>query len=82
LCDFAGTWQEEITLGVGRFVSDGVDDLNGPLSRAVSDVEIHYRNRAVTLAGAAGAELKDKLRTATAVPEPSALGPDCLPQYS
>jgi hypothetical protein len=31
-----------ISFGIGRFVSDWVDDLGGPLSQAVSATEFHY----------------------------------------
>jgi hypothetical protein len=32
-----------ISLGLGRYVSDCVDDLSGPLSQAVAAAENHYR---------------------------------------
>jgi hypothetical protein len=32
----------QISLGIGRYVSDWVDDLQGPLSIAVATAEIHY----------------------------------------
>jgi hypothetical protein len=31
-----------ISLGIGRYVSDWVDDLQGPLNKAVAAAEIHY----------------------------------------
>ncbi len=31
-----------LTLGIGRYVSDWVDDLNDPLNKAVRAVECHY----------------------------------------
>jgi hypothetical protein len=32
----------KISLGIARFVTDWVDDLNGPLHHAVCEIEQHY----------------------------------------
>jgi hypothetical protein len=36
----------KISLGIARFVTDWVDDLNGPLHHAVCEIEQHYHKGA------------------------------------